>query len=401
MSDDQILPTSTIEEFKQQLNNPNVHLSKTNVFNQKIAKLDKNLVLSFSQDVSGCGHIRNIWWLTYLNSIYGKTGNFLASIIPFYYYNHDIMMRVRTLFFPRIFNPQYSTAIEKYYQMKDRYKYKMIYDIDDYIWGSDKSGEEANPEYNKGSSSIGNEQVKAATEMMKKMDNIVVSTEFLKNYLQNELKLTNKITVLPNCIAAYMWNRPRRKPIDKKIEKPRVLYTGSPAHYSNEKKLYGDFEGAWQEWLIKSIKDNKIHFKVLGGLPWFLEPVKNKIEHQRWVNCYVYHMAVLDFNADFGISPLVPNYFNYCKSDIKHIEYCAAGCVSMGSIFTNGKPSPYDNNYIKIPIGSSSEFIQEQINMACEPEVFNNIIKKQYQDLDSKNRWLESRGYIDQLMKIF
>ena len=406
----EVLPTSDLKEFKEHLYNPNRHASKFGnaASANKIEKVKKNQVMSFSVDFSGCGHIRNIFWMTYLNSIFGKTGNLVTTMMPFFYHNHEQMMKTRTLFFPRMFNQAFLTGIKKFKEMQPRYGFKMVYDIDDYIWGKEKTNpEEMNPEYNSGSARIHIDSIKASSEIMKLMDNICVSTEFLKSYIANDLQIPNQITVLPNCIPAYFWKRPRRAPITQKITKPRVIYTGSPAHYSNEKKLYGDFDGAWAEWLIKAITDDKIQFKSMGGLPWFLEPVKNKIEIMGWVNSYVYHLGVIDFQPDIGIAPLVPNYFNYCKSDIKHVEYCATGCVTLGSVFTNGRPSPYDGCYAKIPTGFTADQIQNKVDEICEPDTFNRIIKTQYDIIDDINndgrdaRWLESSSYIKRLTDIF
>jgi hypothetical protein len=397
------LPTSSIDEFKEHLLYPNRGFNKAGGVesSDRIKKIGKNIVMSFSTDTSGCGHIRNIWWLTYLNSIYGRTKSFMSTIMPFFYYNHDMLMRTRTLFFPRVYTPGYLVAVRKYKEMQERYKYNMVYDIDDWIWGREtEDPERMNPPYNKGNSSIPIENVKAATEMMRLVNKVSVSTEFIKTFLKTELKFENEVVVLPNCIPAFFWSRPRRKLIEKRIDKPRIIYTGAPSHYSNEKKLLGDFDNGWHEWLIKNIIDNKIHFKVMGGMPWFLEKVKNRIESIPWINCYMYHLGVLDFQPDIGIAPLVPNYFNYCKSDIKHIEYCAAGCVSIGTTFTNGKPSPYDKNLVTIPDNFTPEMIDEVIKGVLEPERFNKIITDQYDMLDNDGRWLESKEYINKLMGI-
>ena len=141
------------------------------------------------------------------------------------------------------------------------------------------------------------------------------------------------------------------------IKKPRVLYTGSPTHYNNNEKLLGDWDNAWKDWVIKSVENDKIEFVVMGGLPWFLEEIKEKITVVPWVDSYRYHIAVKEQRAHFGIMPLVPNNFNHGKSDIKAIEHYADGVVCIGTTFTNGKPSPYDNNPVTIPDNCTSRRI--------------------------------------------
>jgi hypothetical protein len=120
-----------------------------------------------------------------------------------------------------------------------------------------------------------------------------------------------------------------------------------------------------------------------------------------WVNSYKYHLPILEFEPDFSIAPLVPNYFNFSKSDIKYIEACAYQAVFMGSVFTNGMPSPYDNCMVKVPDNFTPEQIEEQMWKHCEPEIFNKIIRDQYEMLEKDGRWLESDAYINQLTKIF
>lgn len=408
-----MLPTSNLEQFQEQLNNPNKAYSNhgipgTELNEKKISRIHKNMILSFSSDTTGCGHIRNIFLMTYLNAVFAKSKVLRTAILPFFYYQHDVLMQARSLFFPRTMSDEYKVAVHRYKDMQQRYKYKMIYDIDDFIWQGDDKGERI-PEYNFGHRQISNELAGTVKEIMGMMDLVCVSTDFLKKYIAEKLKVTIPIVVLPNCVPRYFYGPNRRPAITEKLMKPKFIYTGSPTHYDNEKKLLGDFDNAWVEYLNKNVRDGKIEFMLLGCnlspqgpiLPWFFESIKKYIYPVGWLNSYQYHLPILEYKPDFSIAPLVPNYFNYSKSDIRYIETCAFGAVFMGSVFTNGMPSPYDNASITLPDNCTVSDIEAKVDELSYPENFNDIIQKQYQYMEQAGRWLESEQYVNMLTKIF
>ena len=408
-----MLPTSTLDQFKDQLNNPNKHFANygipgANAQGQKIIKVHRNLVVSFSSDVTGCGHIRNIFIMTYINAVFARNQIMRTAIMPVFYYQHEILMQCRTLFFPRTMSEEYLIAVRRYKDMQQRYRYKMIYDIDDFVWQGENEGERI-PEYNFGSRTIPKNVIDTVVSIMNMMDVICVSTEFLKNYIIEKLKIKKPMIVLPNSVPRYFYGPNRRPPITEKIKIPKVIYTGSPTHYDNDRKLPGDFENAWLEYLLKNIRDKKIEFMILGctptphGLqvPWFLKSVKNLIHTVPWLNSYQYHLPILEYKPDFSIAPLVPNYFNYSKSDIRFIESCAFGGLFMGTKFTNNMPSPYDNTFATMPDNCTVKDIEDKVDMLSYPEAFNKVIKDQYDYMDHEGRWLECEKYINLLTKIF
>jgi len=392
------LPTSTFDVFRQHLLNPN-HPFELSTQESKMMKVQKNLVLSYVSDSTGCGHIRNIFPMTYMNSIFGKTGRFNIMISPIMIFQHDVLLRTRSIFFQRTMAPGHIKAVQMYKDAQKKYGFKMIYDIDDFIWNGPDEGESI-PDYNFGKSGITPEVQQSSIDIMNEMDIVCTSTDFLGQYIREHGVEKPKITTVYNAVPQYFWGPHRRRPIKEKIKKPRVIYTGSPTHYHQQLKLKGDWENAWCEWVIKSVKDNKIEFFCMGGLPFFLESIKDKIQYTDWVNSYQYHLPIKNFRADIGIAPLVPNYFNYAKSDIKHVEYCSQGMISIGTVFTNGKPSPYDNNIVKVNSNCSVEDIENIVDEYTEPEKFNKTIKEQYKMLDQNGRWLESPKYIKMMTDI-
>ncbi len=392
------LPTSDLDTYKQMLLAPNTAFPVPEQ-KSKIMKIQKNLVISYMSDSTGCGHIRNIFPMSYLNAIFGKTGKFNLVLSPIMLFQHDILLRTRSIFFQRTMAPQQIPAIKQYKQLQARYGFKMVWDIDDFIWKGDDVGE-AIPQYNFGHKNIKDETRKASIEIANMMDICCVSTPFLKEYMETH-GCTSEIRVVPNAVNQFFWGPIKKQKAIKKFTKPKVIYTGSPTHYSNEEKLKGDWDNAWLEWVLKSVRENKIDFTVMGGLPWFFESIKDKIKVVNWVNSFTYHLPIKDLQPDFGIAPLVPNYFNYSKSDIKHIEYCAIGALSIGSTFTNGKPSPYDNNLVTLPDNCTVDDIQAVFDKYTEPKAYNDIIARQFKMLDNDGRYTESPKFIKTMTDIF
>lgn len=396
-----VLPTSDLTKFQYQLNNPNKNIKGEIEVVRKVQRITKNIILSNVSDATGCGHIRCIFPMTYLNAEFGHKGEIVPFVSPFFIYQHDVLMRTRSILFQRTMNPNHLNNVLQYKELQKKYGYKMIYDIDDFIWDGKHEGEHI-PDYNIASTRIGLKEKETAIKIMNLMDIVCVSTDFLKDYLINEKGVKSKVVVLQNTVAKHFWfNQGKRPKIKNKIEKPRIVYTGSPSHYCNFRKMKGDWDNAWLDWILKNVRDNKIDFMVVGGLPFFFESIKNKIIVLGWRNSYDYHIPIVRFRPDFGIAPLTFNYFNSAKSNLKLLEYSAVGAVAIGTTFTNGYPSPYDNNFVKTPDNISVHEIDDLFERIKEPDVFNDIIDKQYKYLDEHDHWLDSKGYINKLLTIF
>lgn len=394
------METSTFEEFKTSIDNiAGINNAKN------VVQIKKSFLLSFVSDQSGCGHIRNIFPLTYLNSVYGRNADLIPIISPVFVWQHDILLRTKSIYFQRQMSPEQLVAVRQYKELQKQYKFKMVWDIDDFIWGkNEKQGgtkDDGVPSYNFGYPGITDPIKEASIEIIKLMDEITVSTEYLKWYLKNVKGINVPIRVVPNAIPKFFWGNKRKRPITKDIVKPRVVYTGSPTHYNNQEKLLGDFDNAWKDWVIKAVRENRIDFWVMGGLPFFFECIKDKIHIVDWVNSFQYHHAVKDINADFGIMPLVPNNFNYSKSDIKAIELYSCGVACIGTTFSNGKPSPYDNNPLKVLDTCSVDDIDRLVSKYCKMDEYNKILDVQYNKMVKEHRYMEDPVYVKLLIDAY
>lgn len=400
MKIDEVTP-SDLEDFKKQMETASATAAAT----KKKMSIKKNIVLAYVCDSSGCGHIRCVFPFAYVNSIFGKAGHLYATVSPFFIQEQKILMQTRSIFFQRQMNPSQVNDIQNYKSHQPIFKYKMVYDIDDYIWGMNElqpggSKDDGVPTYNFGQGTITEDVKKSCNTIMSMMDVITVSSPFLKHYIENVLKIPVPVVVIKNSISKFFWGIEKRKGLDKKFVKPRILYTGSPTHYSNEKKLLGDWETAWREYIINAVRADKIEFICMGGLPWFFEPIKNKIKIIDWVNSFQYHIAVKEAKADFIIAPLIPNNFNRSKSNIKMIEAHACGAAFLGNKFADGSMSPYDDSIIPaLPHNCSAADIEAVVDEYSRPDKFNRVIKQQYEYLDKNNHWTESSGFVSQFIK--
>lgn len=396
-----VIPTSNLETFRAQMNKPNVGFDKQEhvVKNPPLHKVKKNIVISVVSDYTGCGHIRNILPSVYINAIFGKQGAIQVINTPIAINDPTILSRTRTIFFQRTMGPHTPSILMHFKELQKQYKFKMVYDIDDFIWSGDSDGEHI-PEYNFGREGITPEVSSSAITNMKMMDIVCVSTQFLKDYIASKGIDPNKIVVVHNTLPNYLWGGNKKSPITERIVKPRVLWSSSPTHWHDQIKLAGDMENSWKDWVIKSVKEDKIDYIQMGGCPWFFEEIKDKITIYPWVNSLHYPQTVKSIGADFGIAPLVPNYFNYSKSAIKYQEYCMSGIVGIGSVFTNGKPSPYDISLTQAKDDITVDEIDEMFDRLCEVDVYNDILNEQYKQIEDNDWVTESSGYINLLTNI-
>jgi len=395
-------PTSDIVLFKKQLENPNKQIMNEVINDSSsMKKLEKFLIISLVSDASGCGHIRNIFPMTFLNAEFGGSGKMKLLLSPIPIMQQEALVITRSIYFQRYMNEKQFGIVKHYKDFQSKYRYKMVYDLDDFLWSGDDDGEGI-PDYNFCKSNITDNEKRYSIEIMNMMDTVCVSTDFLKDYIVNKLKVKTPVIVIPNTVPKYFWGLKNKKPITERLKKPKVIYTGSPTHYNNDLKLKGDWDNAWYDWVMKNVKDKKIEFVCMGGLPYFFEELVgyDNFKTIKWVNSYQYHLPIINEAPDFGISPLVPNYFNYGKSDLKYIEYCAGGMIGIGTYFNNGKPSPYDNNIVKVSNDASIDKIDELFWECCEPDVYNSVIERQFKMLDNDGRWLESPTYIKKLTSI-
>lgn len=170
--------------------------------------------------------------------------------------------------------------------------------------------------------------------MLKEADLVTVSTEALKETIT---KLTGRpVLVLPNLIAWDLFDAKPRRAIDKF----NLIVSGTPTHQS--------------DWSIieKPIKDilskyqQRVSVTFFGELPPYLadHPAAKALPFQPGYIQYAEKLKQLDIHA--ALVPLEDTQFNHSKSNIKWLEYSAAGICGIYSDL-----EPYNTSIINKETG--------------------------------------------------
>lgn len=396
-----IQPSVLIEKMKKQ---GEALLASAPKLPQKQTKAEfkKNLILAIKSDSYGCGWVRCTQWMTYLDSVFGRNHHLQPVISNGFILDETTLFKAKTIFLQRHMSPEHREIIRALKNNQQKYRYKLIHEMDDQILDYFHEGKELRgvPDYNSGQQGITKAVQQSYIDIMNMADLLTVSTDNIKKFLQKEVKIKTPIKVIENVVAKYMWNGGKIKKITKNITKPKIIVTSSPTHYSNQKRLYGDFSPGWVEYMVNGLKNNKIELTWIGPLPFFLEEVKDKVDNIEWVNSYDYPRTVLGVDADFCLFPLIPNQFNCSKSDLKNIECCAAGIIGIGADFTyRGYKSPYHYMKTKIRWDCTAKELENLINSYCSVEKYNRTIEENLNFLEENGRWLESPKFINDLVK--
>jgi hypothetical protein len=153
-----------------------------------------------------------------------------------------------------------------------------------------------------------------------------------------------KITVIPNFVPngwmGQLYNPVKiRREFENNKRKPRILYTGSGAHYDVDNKTGGEDDLTAIRGFIRQTVD-KYQWIFVGAFPPQLQDLvqQKKIEFYPWLPLLKYPYFIANLNAQLMVAPLQVNDFNKSKSDIKFIEACVLGipclCQDMETYYT-------------------------------------------------------------------
>lgn len=278
-------------------------------------------VVNYLADYSGCGHWRIIWPEQILNANQQMVSQSNTCMVfdPRWYEN------VKAVKIQRQATSEQKKFIEYLKTIQKQHNFKLIYEVDDVVF------KECIPDYNKFKFAFDTDEVRQnCIDIINMVDEVTVTCDYMRN-LYREKTGKQEITVIPNFPPffwmGYLFNHSRIcNNLDKHYKKPRILYTGSGAHYDVENKTGGkdDFEH-----VLKAIIDtrHKYQWIFMGAFPPPLLPyVKSgEIEFHPWQPLYAYPKKIYDLNINLMIAPLQDNPFNRAKSDIKYIEACILG----------------------------------------------------------------------------
>lgn len=189
-------------------------------------------------------------------------------------------------------------------------KVKIVYEIDDNLINLYP----AHPFYE-----LYNSKRDYYIDYLKNSDLITVTTNSLR---EDFYKYNSKIAILPNFIDTSIWgNNNEIKKVNKKI---KILFSGSKTHLNDLMII--------QEAIINIYSKYKeqVEFLFWGDITEKIEKQCKVIKVSKYFNKYsdyAEHLKSLDI--DIGLIPLKKNKFNTSKSNIKWLDYSAAGIASI------------------------------------------------------------------------
>jgi hypothetical protein len=294
-------------------------------FNKQEPKKEKgNVYLNLIADRGGCGFWRVLWPEMLINmSGLGESTSLSKMIIHKDHFNDVKVVKIQR---------QAADHQKEYVQwLKSIQKdigFKLIYDVDDVVF------REEIPDYNIYKESFDNDNIRQnCIDIINMCDEVTVPCQYMRDlYIEKTGK--KEISVVPN-FAPEWWigNHYDYKKItanhDKNRSKPRIVYSGSGAHFDVKNKCgYDDFSH-----VIKFVIDNvdKYQFVFIGSYPPPLRPLvqAKKIEYHPWQNLMNYPKFLASLDAQLFLAPLHDNRFNRSKSDIKYVEASILGVPCM------------------------------------------------------------------------
>ena len=283
--------------------------------------------VNYLADYSGCGHWRILWPEAAINARGdGMSQSTTAMVTQPQWYTG-----VKAVKLQRQASSSQKEFVKFLKEVKKQHDFKIIYEVDDVVF------REVIPDYNKFKFAFDNDEVRQnCVDIINMVDEVTVTCDFMKR-LYIEKTGQQNITVVPNFVPnGWMGQLYNPRKVERAYElnkkKPRILYTGSGAHYDVDNKVGGkdDLAGI-RDFIRKTV--NKYQWVFVGAFPPQLTDLvqQKKIEFYPWQPLLKYPYFISNLDAQLMVAPLLPNDFNKAKSDIKFIEACILGipCLSQ------------------------------------------------------------------------
>lgn len=320
--------------------------------------------VNYLADYSGCGFWRILWPELLINmSSAGLSTSLTAMVFDKRWY-----AGVKSVKIQRQASNDQKEFVKFLKSIQPEIGFKLIYEVDDVVF------REEIPDYNKFKFAFDNDEIRQnCIEIINMCDEVTVTCDFMRKIYQEKTG-KNEITVIPNFVPEFwmgnlynktkIWNN-----FDKNKKKPRILYTGSGAHYDVDNKNNGqdDFSHVL-DFVIKTV--DKYQWVFVGSFPPPLQEYvrTNKIEFHNWQSLTNYPRFIESLNAQAMIAPLMDNNFNKSKSDIKYIEACVLGIPCLVQDMETYKNAPPQ---LKFKTGDE---LEEKLDMLLKnkPQYYRN-----------------------------
>lgn len=298
-------------------------------------------------------------------------------------------------------------ALEMVKQLKaaqHKFGFRLVADWDDTMARTPDTYHEGDSDFDAiHTASFDDKHNNATFELMKLLDCLTVTKDYLKQKIVRGGIDPEKVIVIPNAVSRGEWSLPRREPLKEDLKQIHLVCTQAPQHFvpahRNEKgeevpEELGDFKSAeWREWVIKHVKDGDIRLTQMGNPSFLWAPIQNLVQSLPWVQPHRYASLVCRLKPDLIIAPLVPNEINRCRSDLRYVEAAVCSSAFLGSVFPD---SPYSNvpELSRVPQGATMEQLDEKLREIKDRDTFNRLVDDGWKFLVEKGRIMESDACI-------
>jgi hypothetical protein len=332
--------------------------------------------INFYADRGGCGYWR-MGWPEYLMNCRQKALITGAGVMIT---EGNFYRDIKAIKLQRQSTPNQFKFAKALKDAQSTYKYKLIYEVDDIIFGEDI------PEYNACKHPfVANSCRQSMVDTISLMDEFTVTCNFMKEYYRSKTGFNN-ITVVPNYPPRFWIDRyfnpyKLEKEYNKNKKRPRVLYSGSGVHVdmANQNKQVDDFYYVVDS-IIKARKDFKFIWK--GCYPLKLKQYidSGEMEYYPWCNLHDYPKGILDTNPQLTFAPLLDNIFNKAKSNVKMLE---AGALGIPGAYQD--ICTYSDAHIKFTTGA--ELIDQLKYITKDTSTYMNCCNAVHNYVDQM--WLD------------
>tara|TARA_R110000765_G_scaffold127117_1_gene225137 strand:+ start:821 stop:2032 length:1212 start_codon:yes stop_codon:yes gene_type:complete len=349
--------------------------------------------INYLADYSGCGHWRVLWPEAVINASGRGISQSTTAMVadPRWYAG------VKSVKLQRQASKSQLEFVRHLKKVQQEHGFKLIYEVDDVVF------REEIPDYNKFKFAFDTPEVRQnCIDIINECDEVTVTCDFMRKLYQEKTG-KKEITVIPNFVPhfwmGHLFNRQQvQNNYDKNKRKPRILYTGSGAHYDVDNKTNGkDDMSAVCDVIRKTV--NKYQWVFAGAFPPPLADLvkSGKIEFHNWKSLLEYPSFIAGLGAQLMVAPLEVNNFNNSKSDIKFIEACTLGipclCQDMETyssapddlkfktpeefeekidwILNKKRSSRYYENISKLRAVGTSRILESSNNIACHMEALD------------------------------
>ena len=341
--------------------------------------------VNYLADYSGCGHWRILWPEAVINA----RGDGMSQSTTAMVNNPAWYTKVNAVKLQRQASSMQKEFIKFLKHVQQEHGFKIIYEVDDVVF------REVIPDYNKFKFAFDSEEIRQnCVDIVNMVDEVTVTCDFMRRLYQEKTG-QDKVTVIPNFVPEswmghHFYEHEIRKQFNKNKKKPRILYTGSGAHYDVDNKTGGqDDLSHVRDFIRKTVKDYQWIF--VGAFPPTLVDLvqRREVEFYPWQTLLDYPKFIASLNAQLMVAPLQVNDFNRAKSDIKFIEACVLGipCLCQDMDTYNNAPQALKFNTVE-------EFeykIRSILDHKNRNNYFNNI--KRLRQI-GENRFLEKNENI-------